>query len=737
MATPTPGLGSLLGKTQTTTTSTPGRFPLGVGGGIAQMIASARHGEYAFLTPEEEFARRDYLQKRYDDLTDKEEKWRKGLIAENDDDWDRMFQMLELKTGVKVQSGKLREERRRSASGALDKIGVSGFDRALLKRKYSMLDGVESGRKGTEEIGVMEHATMAVTALDGDEMNKLFALSDPDQITAGLKTRGPLQVALKGADAAASLGLDTLGGHHARRGVEGLYMDRVNGHLNKKLKQAIKNGTLTEDAASDVYNKFVNAYSRGDADFGNTGSVEAVSDFESLERSTLTKLRTSEEIQEMLVSGAGVNIDAEMVKTLMDSLQDSAEGKKKRDSWAYTVPSIYADQQQRLADDLYRLEKRDPYATEVRRVSELDGFESYKAALGIKGAGYEPTRRAAMIMAKDPAKASKAMRFFRKMKEANIEPAKMDVMFRQYLAESKAPTGWFTKRFDSGTIKRAKLAGMPPSDITEMSSTISNFIQTNEFKHIKAPLATRFNEFKEQFFKEHGSMDQTGGVGFKEFEQQFYKENQSEIDKLKVAYDNTKARLLPMNSPGMTEVSAEALKQNLASLELRIKRLGDVDARFAEAEANWKLQHTGEENPEAVRLLFDAAAATWTAKQGDVWNEDGTPVSEDSMSFVNLLRGETEKSVEWAQYQKGHKPQTKEEVQTDRTALWEYPEVYVAEQEKKKAEAEAAANAKAEAATKAAAAPAPAPAAVSRKPKGGTVGGEFNAGDPLADILGE
>jgi len=504
MATPkTAGFGAGLFGNSKTSTSQPGTFPLGVGGGIAQMIASRREGQYAFMSPAQQTAMRNELELSLDELDKVEHEWRLGLVKDKDSKWDKLFELYKAKADIAKAAGQQAIMKQGTLVGALGVMGVDPFSAAIVGNDVNTIDGVlklttgvGTAMTGLIPTGGFDKAAVREFQKSGDNRAKAQWISQ--------KIGKPIEAF---ADQARDYGsrIQVAGGYGrlaTTAMVQRQVGNLVTSDLSKFLLNAMPDSTVQERL--EVQRIFMEKHvSKGNADWGKTDTDAVMNDRTDLDKQVTQKIRSSDYVHDYMKRAGGFDQgtdDAEELERILNLPPDDPTS-----PMSDVVPPDYmVNRRATLEAQLARLEWSDPYADQVIRVAELEGFDQYKAALGIKGTSYESNRKAAMILAKDPGAATAAFKFYKQAKLNGVPEAKLDVMYRQYLVKSGAPEGGlFGKKFDSESVRRATLAGMSPSEVTSIGATIGNYLETGEFQYIKPPFATRYQEFKDSLIEKY------------------------------------------------------------------------------------------------------------------------------------------------------------------------------------------------------------------------------------------
>ena len=511
MATRNSAAAALLGGGKTSS-SQPGTFPLGVGGAIAQRIAASRQGEYAFMSPAAQLEFRKNLELSLAELDKTEHEWRLGLVKDKDSKWDKLFELYKAKADIARAAGQQMVMKQGTLVGALGVMGVDPFSAAIVGNDVNSIDGVAQLTKGvgTAMTGLVPKGGFDKAAVR--EFNK----SGDNQA----KAQWISQTIGKPIEAFAEQARDygsriQVAGGYGRLATTAMVQKQVGNvvtsNISKFLLHAMPDSTVQERL--EVQRIFMEKHvSKGNADWGKTDTDAVMNDRTDLDKQVTQKIRSSDYVHEYMKRGGGFDQgtdDAEELERILNLDSDDPTS-----PMSDVVPPEYmVNKRAVLEAQLARLEWRDPYADQVIRVAELEGFDQYKAALGIKGTSYESNRKAAMILAKDPGAATAAFKFYSQAKLNGVPEAKLDVMYRQYLLESNAPQGGllgkrflpnlFGKTFQTESARRAALAGMAPSEVTSVGKTIANYLETGEFQYIKAPTDVRYKEFRDQWIADN------------------------------------------------------------------------------------------------------------------------------------------------------------------------------------------------------------------------------------------
>ena len=496
------GFGSGLFGNKKTATSQPGTYPLGVGGGIAQMIASRREGVYAFMSPAQQADLRAKLEAQLADLSKQEYEWRKGLVKDKSVHADQLLKLYELKTGIGATGAKIQLGKQDILAGVYAEMGVTMFEHGITEADPTQIPGLTGPKGLTGEVSVaaagleLKPAAFAAFNDAGTIAQKAAYLSE--------KVGKPIEAIInKTENYGARMGV---GAGHGKlmttRMAQSVTADQAYADIATFMKGAGTSGADQKEIMALFGDMHI---ARGDATFGVTNSTDALADASALKKEVGRKVTTSKYITDSLQKGVGFDRETEIADYLFGYYKNMEEGKDPTDAYHDLPPPQWlGDKESMLRAQLQRVNRSDPYADQVIRVAGLQGFDEYKAALGIKGNGYEANRKAAMIMAKDPKAASAAFKFFTEGKRSGVPDAKLDVMYRQYLSQGGAPEGGlFGKKFDSESVRRASLAGMSASEVESIGATVANYIDTNEFKYIKPPFATRYQEFKNSLIEKY------------------------------------------------------------------------------------------------------------------------------------------------------------------------------------------------------------------------------------------
>jgi len=496
------GFGSGLFGNKKTATSQPGTYPLGVGGGIAQMIASRREGVYAFMSPAQQADLRAKLEAQLADLSKQEYEWRKGLVKDKTVHADQLLKLYELKTGIGATGAKIQLGKQDILAGVYAEMGVTMFEHGITEADPTQIPGLTGPQGLTGEVSVAA-AGLELTESAFTEFNGQGSIAQKAAYLSK-EVGKPIEAIInKTENYGARMGV---GAGHGKlmttRMAQSVAADQAYAHLGTFMKGAGTSGADQKEIMALFGDMHI---ARGDATFGVTNSTDALADASALKKEVGRKVTTSKYITDSLQKGVGFDRETELADYLFGYYKNMEEGKDPTDAYQDLPPPQWlGDKESMLRAQLQRVDRSDPYADQVIRVAGLQGFDEYKAALGIKGNGYEANRKAAMIMAKDPKAASAAFKFFTEGKRSGVPDAKLDVMYRQYLAQGGAPEGGlFGKKFDSESVRRASYAGMTAVDIAGMGQTIGNYIQTGEFKYIQAPTEARYKEFRDQWIAEN------------------------------------------------------------------------------------------------------------------------------------------------------------------------------------------------------------------------------------------
>ena len=518
------GAGLFGGTTAKKSTSQPGTFPIGVGGGIAQMIASRREGAYAFMSPEAQLDLRMRLELNLVELDEQEHEWRLGLVKDKDSKWDKLLSLYKARAAIAQAGGAQRTQKLMTLTNVFGEMGVDPFSAGVLNNNPLAIDGVIglTGEVGTAMQGLVPKGGILASEKSSFQMQttkEARAQWITDRIGKQIEPFAD-QARNYGKRAGVAAGYGQLATTAMVQNQVGLL---VSDDISKFLVHAMPDSTVAE--RKEVLSIFMNRHiTKGNTDWGRTDTDAVMKDRTDLDKQVTQKILSSDYIHEYLKKGGGFDErsgDADELQRILNLPPDDLSN-----PMSEAVPPNYmTNRRAALEAQLVRLDHSDPYADQVIRVAELQGFDQYKAALGIKGSNYESNRKAAMIMAKDPAAATAAFRFYTQAKISGVPEAKLDVMYRQYLSQGGAPEGGafgskldgdgfgravvnvvkgaFGMEFDSESVRRAKLAGMSPSEIESIGATVANFITTNEFKYIKPPFATRYQEFKDSLIEKY------------------------------------------------------------------------------------------------------------------------------------------------------------------------------------------------------------------------------------------
>ena len=637
--------------------SQPGTFPLGVGGAIAQRIAASRQGEYAFMSPEEQLDLRSQLEAQLSDIEKQEYDWRKGLVKEQDSKWDKFLEAYIAVSDVGYKGANVQEQRLATLTSLFDKVGVTPFEFGVAKGDVTHIPGITSNRGKVPSMrSQIDVATQGLTGskvdLEGFRMQegpsqKARWLSDTigKQVGALANTFGNY-----GRDSGVNVGMGQLA---TTRMVQKDLINHVNGNVSKFLQLGMADASVSE--RQEVLNLFLNNnVTKGDPDWGDVSSADVVADREDIDKITSEKLITSGVVHEMARGGYGFDQRKEEGQKLLDAFSRSADGDVVANPMADVPPPDYLQSKKAyLEAQLARVEWKDPYADQVLRVAELQGFDEYKAALGIKGTDYESNRKAAMILAKDPKAASAAFKFFSEGKRNGIPEAKLDVMYRQYLAEGGAPEGGlFGSKFQSESARRATLAGMTNVEVTGIGQTISNYIKTGEFKYIQASTEARYKEFRDQWIADNAPegafVGEDGSLQFVSelLKGQFSNAAASWMSKQKVLDQDPKSETFG------TLVGERIGPETLAIME--------KDAAYLKSKATALTMSKSTMETADKTLDFDAKSTAFVQKGGDIETDDvaagiDTQKQKDMALFeemAKLYKSEDERQFRRDIYQK-------------------------------------------------------------------------------------
>jgi len=481
-------------------TSQPGRYPAGLGGAIASAIATQRMGKYAHLSPSEEIELKRLYMGQLVDLKEREDKWRKGHLTASSDALNQLIDMHFKNVEAKYKSATIGADVYRTQAGLAKSLELGSLDKAVYTGVLDAFPGYALADRPGER-SLLDRVKLAYGGFSSGDGKLESPSSDLGQI--GSEMADGVENTLKDP---LTNGL----GYQATDG--GLYLERkaeqgVLSTMAVSSKNVIRTNypLLNEEQVDAAYRAQLTELEKRGVLRANYGAMDSAALQDRQGALVIMKPKVKKYLEALRSSAGASSTDQDRLRVIEALIMQRLDTKPgDRPPEIFDVPSLYTDEIEMIRDEIARLVNKDPYAPEVLRIKEIDGFQELKTAMGIKGGDYESDRKAVFLMSKNPKKTSLAFRLVHEARRAGVSEAKRDLMFRDFVKTEGLLGARALVGFDAETSARAKMAGVTVTEATMMDQTVEAYRQTKEFKIIKAPMVDRYKEFQAQWLKDSG-----------------------------------------------------------------------------------------------------------------------------------------------------------------------------------------------------------------------------------------